>query len=186
MKILFHNLLIVFLLFSLGCFSQKDIISDVEENVLVEISITQTSSYCGGAKPPPELIAELKIPHPLAKKTLFIKKGELNTFDSKIFLEVVSDSLGKVKIHLPAGKYFIVDELKKDTSFYNNLIKKYAKETSRCSAINKDCLKKWYEQPDFTFEIKEGRNKFVVNFHKGCSWKEVPYNCCEYKGEYPP
>jgi hypothetical protein len=186
MKILFHNLLIVFLLFSFGCFSQKDTISNGKEKFLVEICITQTSSYCGGVKPDPETITELKRPKPLANKILFIKKGEQNTFDSKILLEIISDSSGKVNIHLPPGKYFVVDELKKDTSFYNKLIKEYEKESTKCSAINKDCLKNWYVQPDFIFEIKEEPNKFVVNFHKGCSWNEVPYNCCKYKGPYPP
>jgi hypothetical protein len=178
--------LFLFFIISVGCFSQKDTISNGKEKFLVEISITQTSSYCGGFKPDPETITAHNTPYPLANKTLFIKKGEQNTYDSKIFLELVSDSSGKVKIHLPLGKYFIVDELKKDTSFYNKIIKEYEKESTYCSAINKDCLKNWYVQPDFIFEIKEEPNKFVVNFHEECSWHKVPYNCCEYKGPYPP
>jgi hypothetical protein len=166
--------------------TQGEKVNNEGEKVLVEIRITNTSSYCGGIPPPEEVRIEHNTPKPFAKKIIFIKKGEQNTFDSKIFLELVSDSAGKIEIQLPPGKYFIVDELKKDTSFFNRMIKKYEKESKNCSAINKDCLRKWYEQPDFVFEIKEESTKLVVNFHDSCSWNEVPYNCCQYKGPYPP
>ena len=48
--------------------------------ITIEILVTQTSSYCGGISPPPELISELQTPRPFAGKKIVIKKGDKNTF----------------------------------------------------------------------------------------------------------
>ncbi len=131
----------------------------------IEILLTQTSLYCGGAKPPDELLKKLNTPKPLIEKTVYIKKGDNNTFDSEVYLKVSSDTSGKIRFQLPAGKYFIVDESKKDSSCYYTLLKEYGTATKNTPAVDKKCLKNWYEQPNFVFEIKDSDVKdLIINF----------------------
>jgi len=151
---------------------------------VVTLLVTQTFTYCGGARPSPEMIKELGTPNPISGKKLYLKKGEKNTLASKIFLEVCSDSAGKVFIKLQPGKYFVVDERKKDRIYYNGLLKRYATATESHSAIQKSCLLNWYEKPDLMFEIKdEDSIALSLNYQKPCSWNEIP--CLTYKGSLP-
>ncbi len=195
-----RSLIVLFLFSSVSVFPQGDVqksegkkiqtiketsIAGNEKKFFVEINVTQTSSYCGGARPSPEMIEQLGTPTPLAEKKLYIKKGEKNTFDSNIFLEISSDTSGKIQLLLPSGKYFIVDESKKGKSSYNALLKRFAKASNNYTEVNKNCLKNWFEQPDFVFEINEADSKGLrINFHKGCIWTETP--CVHYTGPKPP
>lgn len=180
-----RSLIILLLLAPVWVNAQENVQKQDTEKFNVEISITRTSAYCGGARPTPEMIAELQTPKPFPAKNLYLKKGERNTFTTKIIRAITSDNSGKVHLLLPPGKYFIVDELKKDTSYYNLLKRQYSSPTDQYSAIDMLCLKKWYEQPDLIFEIKSGDEviNLIVNFHKNCSWKEIP--CIEFKGPLP-
>ena len=69
--------------------------------------VLQTSSYCGGAAPPPELLQELATPKPLANKTLYIKNGTANSNSPS--LPFTSDSEGRFTLALSAGAYCIVE-----------------------------------------------------------------------------
>jgi hypothetical protein len=51
--------------------------------IAVNIKITQTSSYCGGAAPPRELIEQLNTPVPLAGKVIYLRKGKTNKLCKK-------------------------------------------------------------------------------------------------------
>jgi hypothetical protein len=151
----------------------------------VEIIITQTFSYCGGAEPDPDLLKEMGKASAFAGKKIYIKQGEKNSFNSKIVLEAVADKDGKIEFSLPPGKYFIVDELKKDTSYYKTLLKTYKTTTASYSAIDPICLKKWYEKPELIIEIKNADVKdLTLNFHQACSWEKIP--CAQYSGPMPP
>ncbi len=149
----------------------------------VTLSVTQTSSYCGGAQPPKDLINQLNTPNPLANKKLFVRRGKTNNLKSKIILSLTSDSLGNCNFKLPAGTYCIIDETKKDYTYYNKMIKQYALPTKTTSAIDKQCLKTWLNTPDAILTIKDSVNAFTVNFHKICSFK---INCVQYSGPLPP
>lgn len=194
-----HGLSLLFVLCLFGGFSHGNLNSipgehrkhetqtsvNIKENKFsVEITVTQTSAYCGGIRPSPELLNELQNPKPLVRKKLFIKRGDKNLFNSKIVIEACTDSSGKIQLQLLPGKYFIVDELKKDTSYYKTLIRKYSKASKNYSAIEKGCLKSWYEQPDMVFEITNSDIKNLsLNFHKLCDWKEIP--CIQFIGPLP-
>ena len=191
-----HGLNLLFVICSFYGFSHGDLtripgeqqnpdkqiaINTKEKKISVEITATQTSAYCGGVRPSPDILKELQNPKPLMRKRLFIKRGDKNMFSSKIFIEACTDSSGKIQLMLLPGKYFIVDELKKDTSYYKTLIRKYSKASKNHSAIEKECLKSWYEQPDMVFEIINSDMKNLnLNFHKPCDWKEIP--CIQYNG----
>ena len=150
----------------------------------VEITITQTSSYCGGIEPSPELLKELGTPKPETGKKLFVKEGDKNLFYATVVFETISDSSGKIQFHLPSGKYLIVDEKKKDRGFYDTLLEKYSTPTTEYSAIDTSCLRAWYELPDLIFEIKDTESKNLkLNFHKKCIFNEIP--CIQFRGHRP-
>ncbi|MEI7522751.1 MAG: hypothetical protein WCJ95_00400 [Mariniphaga sp.] len=147
------------------------------QKIPVEIMVTGTTSYCGGAKPPPELLKKLETPKPLQGKRLYLKKGQINTFNTMVYLEICTDSLGKISIRIPEGKYFVVDEYKKDPWFYTKLLNDYPE-------TDKNCLKTWYEQSDFSFEVKTDTIRNLTwNIHKNCSWEAIP--CVHIKVALP-
>src|ERR1035437_1246537 len=123
--------------------------------------ITGTSAYCGGERPPAELLAQLATPTPRPGKKIYIKTGEVNSFNSKVFLELTTDTAGKFHAKLSPGKYLIVDEEKKDISYYNKLLKEHKTETSSFEAVDTVCLKAWYVKPDYTFEVKNTEMKNI-------------------------
>jgi len=145
--------------------------------------ITATSSYCGGARPSGEILSQLATLRPQSNKKIYLKKGEINSFDSKVFMELTTDTAGKFRAKLPAGKYLIVDEEKKDLSYYNKLLKEYKTATQSFEAVDTICLKEWYLKPDFTFEVKSDEVKNIsVNYRKECF--NLP--CTQFRGPYPP
>jgi hypothetical protein len=116
--------------------------------------ITGTSSYCGGARPTDEMLADIATPKPIPNKKIYIKKGEINLFKSKVLLTLITDTVGNFKAKLPPGKYLIVDEDKKDLTYYNRLLKEHKEETKSFDAVDSICLKEWFLKPDFIFEVK--------------------------------
>lgn len=155
-----------------------------QEKKDVTITITQTSSYCGGAEPPTELMKQLRTPKPLIKKVIYVRKGEKNKTGAKDFIIATSDSAGKIKIKLQPGKYYLTDERKAKKKYSLTILKKHKKESNSYSSIDVNCLKEWLLQPDLIFEVSDTDNKFSFNYHQPCSWNQTP--CVKYKGEYPP
>jgi hypothetical protein len=150
---------------------------------LISGLITSTSSYCGGARPSDEMLADIATPRPFPSKTIYIKKGEVNSQKKKIVLVLTTDTNGRFQAKLPLGKYLIVDENKKDLKYYNQLLKKYKVETTNFEAVDTVCLKKWYSKPDYVLKIDTaGVINININYHKEC------YNlpCTQFRGPYPP
>lgn len=148
--------------------------------------VTYTKSHCGGVRLTEEQMNEMRTPRPLAGKKLYIKKGNTNTFDNtKIVAEVTADEKGEFTLELPPGEYLIVDEKKKDTAYYNQILKEYSKPTDMYSAADSVCMKTWYQTPELIFTVKKGQKiKPEVNFPNRCSWNTIP--CAHYKGPLPP
>ena len=152
------------------------------KTVPVSGTVTQTRDYCGGARPPDEILTQLGTPTPVSGKKIYIKAGEVNTFESKVILVLTTDEKGNFKAKLKPGKYLVVDSLKKDLTFYNMLLKTYKTQTESYEPIDPVCLKEWFMKPAGTFEVtgKEAKN-ISVNFHITC--RDVP--CAGFRGPYP-
>lgn len=145
--------------------------------------ITGTSGYCGGAAPSDEMLADLATPKPIANKKIYIKKGVINSLNSKVLMTLTADSAGKFHTTLPPGKYIIVDENKKDRTYYNSLLKNHNKQTENFDAVDSVCLKEWFAKPDFIFEVKNAGILIPgINYHKECF--NLP--CVQFRGPYPP
>ena len=151
------------------------------KKILISGTVTSTSNHCGGARPTDEIIAQLGTPKPVSGKKIYIKKGEENSPESKVIIVLTTDGEGKFHARLRPGKYFIVDETKKDASYYNMLLKTYALQTEHWEAIDQPCLQEWFSRPAAVFEVSEAAPKIItVNFHKTC--EEIP--CARYRGPF--
>lgn len=152
------------------------------KKVPVSGTVTQTRDYCGGARPNDEILTQLGTPKPVSGKKIYIKQGEVNTFESKVILALTTDEKGNFRAKLKPGKYLVVDSLKKDLTHYNMLLKTYKAQTTSYEPIDPVCLKEWFMKPAGTFEVtgKETKN-IAVNFHITC--RDVP--CAGFRGPYP-
>lgn len=65
-------------------------------------TIQYTESYCGGARPPEELLKQYATPKPFASGTLRFKHTETGTEYT-----VITDEHGHYEAELPAGNYVI-------------------------------------------------------------------------------
>lgn len=174
----------LFILFSSAAICKKD-----KKTFMIQGQLTTTESWCGGMRPTPEIEKNLRIPKALPNTKIYIRKGTVNDPKSKIIQTVTSDANGNFSVKLPAGKYVIVDEKKKDRKYAEELLKKFEKETQNYSAIDKNCLEEWLKTPDFTFEIDangtlKNMDTLKVNYHLPCSFRSVP--CVQYRGPMPP
>jgi hypothetical protein len=144
--------------------------------------VTETRSYCGGARPSDEMLAELATPKPAVNKVIYIKMGEENSFDSKVILRLTTDEHGKFHAKLRPGKYLVVDSAKADTCYYNRLLTTYKDRTTNYEPIDVSCLKEWYLKPDGVFEVAEkGSGDIHINFQINCP-EYLP--CARYRGPF--
>lgn len=171
----------------LACSSTKKVghSEDKVEKFDVVINATTTQAYCGGASPSEETLKELSNPKPATNVRLYLRKGDTNNIENEIDYEFLTDDSGQVKTKLPAGNYSIVFENKKDKSVYNELLEKHGKETSYQTAIDTNCLTKFFARPNAVLVVEEkGENTITVNRMLHCQWTSVP--CSHYKKALPP
>ena len=137
----------------------------------VHVTITQTSSYCGGAAPPQEMLERLSRPQPYANQVYYI--GKIGKKKST-FQKITSDTLGAFLLQLPVGKY-VVFSAEKMKPFIMPASNKYTKYDAAC-------LRKQYATPDASFEIKNKNVAVNWNVHHACFYS-LP--CTIYRGQMP-
>ena len=137
----------------------------------VHVTITQTSSYCGGAAPPQEMLERLSRPQPYANQVYYI--GKIGKKKST-FQKITSDTLGAFLLQLAVGKY-VVFSAEKMKPFIMPASNKYTKYDAAC-------LRKQYATPDASFEIKNKNVAVNWNVHHACFYS-LP--CTIYRGPMP-
>ncbi len=149
------------------------------------IFLTQTSSYCGGAEPPAELLNALATPQPLAGEEIYIRSGNKNNPDDTPLLEVVTGADGSATFYLVAGEYYVVFENKQDRATYEEYKLKYGTGTDYYEPIDLKCLDEWLSKPELVFVVSDTmKNPLTINVHKPCSWNSIP--CAQFTGSLPP
>jgi hypothetical protein len=151
--------------------------------VTVHLKITQTSSYCGGAAPPRELIEQLNTPSALAGKVIYLRKGKTNNLCKKPVM-LKSDENGEITTSLDPGFYAVVDDTKNDNVYYNDLRKRFSEPVLNYGELDINCLDSWLETPQQVIEVVSKKTQFQINFHQPCSWNAIP--CVQYNGPMPP
>ena len=151
----------------------------------VSVFCTYTSSYCGGAEPPKELLRELATPKALAETEVFIRTGHENDISVPIIASGKSDVNGLVQFALEPGDYVLMFADKKNDTVYNEILKKYSKKTEYTEPVDKECLLKWISIPELFLHVEALRiNSFQLAIHKPCAWHSIP--CVPYNGPLPP
>lgn len=166
-----HFLLFILIITTLSSCAQRK-----PQFYKVSGTVTATYSYCGGARPSDEMLAELNRPKPMAEKKLFVKAGNSNSKNEAIIKSFNTDAYGRFNIELPKGTYCIIEEnkttgIKIPTSDANH-------------KWDSDCLTKAYEHCDYQLNISgKSTDSITINFYIPCEWNKP---CLEYTGPLPP
>lgn len=133
MKTIFYLLLLPVLTFS---------------QVKVNINVLQKQTYCGGARPTPEITAQYEKPIPYANKKLIIVSSN-GKVDS-----TTTTSKGYLKVRLKPGTYKLYEPWR------------YHKQTPNGSDIknfDKDCLQKQWDKIDVIIDAQKKRQQITMD-----------------------
>lgn len=147
----------------------------IKHKFLVTGSIMQTVSYCGGARPTPQILDSYNTPKGIPFGKLFIKSGLMNIEGAPVLHEITADSNGNFSIRLPAGNYCLLEEWKsKPFKLPLNNVNQ---------TVDSACFRNLYNASDFTLKINNKsihHMKFI--FHRTCSYNQP---CVSYRGSLP-
>jgi len=163
--------------------SDKTEIQQTVKKGTVSGTVSQTFSYCGGARPPDFLLEQLAQPKPFPNKKVHVIKGDTNTTAHKIILTFTSDSTGNFSFKLEPGTYSII----LDEQVSPPDAKKYKTQSQ---SIDEECYKNWWAKPYYLLEVPVTSQTTTIKglnftFHHRCFISsDVP--CLQYLGPYPP
>lgn len=143
---------------------------------IIKGHITETFSYCGGARPPAELLEELGTPKPMKNKTIFIKIGTSNKSSKRVYKKIITDDNGNFSVELIIGKTycFLEDWKGKPLNFPKDTVTVKWDHT---------CIIQRYKTADFILKVQASNNPVVtINFHQPCAFHPI---CGSYSGYLP-
>ena len=134
----------------ISCASQNNSTSQDGANE-VNLIVTMTSNYCGGAAPPEELLEGLKVPKKFSNQNIFLstEKGLQENMQ-----ELTTSAAGNIKTSLKKGTYYIF------------LPQKISMKHTSKDRSEKECTE-WKNTPNGTFVVGESNN-IAFNIHKTC------------------
>lgn len=115
----------------------------------VSLCITQSSRYCGGAAPPPQILEQLQAMKAPVGQTFYIIAGSVNRKGRPIVKSVTFGAAGTARFRLKAGKYSIID------SFRVNAL------PQRVEDFDMQCLAKVWAKPLVSFDVRKGKPTWV-------------------------
>jgi len=134
----------------LGCTTQKNGTSN-SSAIEVNLNVTITSNYCGGAAPSDKMVEGLKAPKKFSNQNFHIstKKGLEENMK-----EVKTSAAGNLKTSLNKGTYYVF------------LPQKISAKHSSKDRSEKECID-WKNTPNGTFVVSDDSN-VSFNIHKTC------------------
>lgn len=129
--------------------------------------------YCGGAAPSEE--QRNPQPQALPLKKMYIKRGNMNKYPATIIDSIVTDSMGKFAVLLPAGDYCVVEATKKGKLIYP--------QNSEYAQWDTACYRKNYERCDYQLQVKGKTKDVQIILQRYCSYSTP---CQHYEGPLPP
>jgi hypothetical protein len=120
-----------------------------------------TSSYCGGAAPPYELLAELATPRPQASRLVVVRTGDANRYGAPALDQQRTDENGCFAFRLEPGTYCLVEETKRQWE---------GRADEAAAGADPECVRSWLATCDGTFVVaEEPVRDAVVQVGRGCS-----------------
>lgn len=184
LRILFLPAMIALL--AIGCKPGIQVVQPGEKpdgRVVFNLSLTGTSTWCGGAEPPPWLLSELATPKALPSKKVYIRPGFTNDLSVPVSAEGVTDEQGVVSFSLKPGDYCLVFDNKKDSTLYKNTLNTLRSGTPDYSPVDPECLSRWLHTPELAFTLVSDTVDTVHNVFQYCPWSTIP--CTQYTGPLP-
>lgn len=154
-------------------------LTNQNKTVIIKGKVTQTTRYCGGARPTQEMLDQMAIPVPYPNKKFYIRKGSTNDLACKVIKSFSTDSIGLFSIYLEPGTYSII--LDEQVRALNLKDYKFAN-----IVVDDKCLQEWWKKPYYILEVKDKNNvelDFIFN-HACFIPKDIP--CLTYTGPFPP
>ena len=142
---------LLFVLFAMlqSCSSSKN---STNQDSMVDITITSTSNYCGGAKPPEDLIARLKEPKKYSGKEIIFSTTEQLGDGHKM---LKTDDNGMISLSLEEGTYYLFLPEKLSAKLTTG------GDADRCA--------QWKKTANGSFVVTKGMNAVDVNVHQTCN-----------------
>jgi hypothetical protein len=155
------------------------------KEIVVEVRLHETGVYCGGARPPQEMLDELQQLKPLTNFQFYIKEGRENDPNAPAVVSGITDDAGIAYISLRPGAYVLVFGDRQDWAQYNSWKAEHARANDPWGAIDTMCLMQWIKTPEKTFAVYPDSASVVeVIKAQKCFWNNIP--CLEYTGSIPP
>lgn len=142
----------------------------------VEITVTRTEDYCGGAVPTRIMMQELATPKPYVRASFVIIADD----KSKKQYAVVTNEEGKIIAELPYGTY----RLKNSFQTRKNLLDEL-KANPYYFVSDEQCILTWQEKGLYTFRCDQPEYSGTFNIHRHCFVPEA-MPCISYTGPMPP
>lgn len=162
-----------------GCKGYRKSPSDTAKKYQVAGVLTQTSSYCGGAAPPEQVLKKLATPSPFPAKKFYVRSGKVNSTKAKTVAHFVTDENGMFSLQLPPGTYSIIVEEQLEPLDIKKL------ETPQFKADEK-CLQQWWIKPFYLLVVKDHDiTTLSFNIHHTC-FTEHDMPCLQYIGPAIP
>lgn len=157
----------------------KSEVKTAAKKVTVSGTVTQSNSYCGGARPNDEILAATQKPYPFPNKKFHLIKEEINTLNRKIILSFTTDSAGNFSFQVVPGTYSIL----LDEQVAAPDAKKYQTQFIK---VDESCFKDWWAKPYYLLEVGTANIKALnFDFHHRCFIQnDIP--CLQYEGPLPP
>ncbi|MBL7941256.1 MAG: hypothetical protein JNM00_00720 [Flavobacteriales bacterium] len=155
-----------------------------QKQAVLRLQLTSTSTWCGGAEPPPWLLEDLATPKALPSKKVYVRKGATNDLSAPIIAEGTSNETGTVWLSLQPGTYSLVFDNKKDSTLYRSILTTIGNGNKDYAPVDKECLSKWLHTPELLFTLTADTLDTTFNVFQYCPWQSMP--CTSYLGPMPP
>ncbi len=114
----------------------------------VNIQIMQKGTYCGGARPNPEILAQHETPKPFANKKFVLVSANTKT------CTVTTNANGYLKIKLKPGSYKVYEAWR----YY-----KKTPDGSDMKNFDQECLKSAWEKVDGTIDAQKKSQSVIID-----------------------
>ncbi len=129
--------------------------------LITEVSgtIIKTASYCGGAAPTDEILAELATPAPYIG-TLYLKQGTINDPLEPALATITTDENGDFSIVLAEGDYIIVTA---------EHLGDYTNDYPWWPDVSSEYCQNWLATPYISFTVNDAYTPTTYNIHLACN-----------------
>lgn len=163
-----------------SCKNNKSLTKSSDSNsFLITGKVSQTFSYCGGARPTQEILDRFATPKDYPNKIFYIRNGNKNDTIAKIVAKFITKEDGTFSFHLKPGTYSII--LEEQLSIINA-----SDYVTQNQIVDEKCLMEWWKKPYYILEVTD-KDIFNLNFtfHHRCYIKsDIP--CITYTGPKHP